>query len=71
MSRRGVWRTSNANGHAYRGKAVGRGLRQRSKLVRGLAGVISLEDLERVLAPPAPTTKATTRATGKRTATHA
>jgi hypothetical protein len=50
VTRRGLLRTSNRR-HRYDGRDVGRGQRQRSKAVRGLRGVLTLADLERLLTP--------------------
>jgi hypothetical protein len=72
MTRRGIARSSNAAGHPYLGKQVGRAQRQRSKITRGMTGVLALQDLERLLSKQAvPTTKGKTKTTKKRQATHA
>lgn len=62
MSRRGIARKSTGR-HAYGGRDVGRALRTRSKIVRSLPDVISLQRLERLLSPR--------RQRGQREPTHA
>jgi hypothetical protein len=61
VSRRGVWRTNNTR-HEYKGRAVGRAQRERSKITRGMPDVISLQDLERLLDRPAPPPKTRAKA---------